>query len=324
MNQLLDVKDLSISFFTDHGEVQAVKNVSFSVAQGEIYGIVGESGSGKSVSMKAIMRLTPGNCKIISGDILYDGHDLLKLSNKDFLPFRGKEMSMIFQDSLTALNPVYTVGSKLIELIGHIDKCSKTDARTKALDYLNEVGISDPERCFKSYPHELSGGMRQRIMIAMAIACKPRLIVADEPTTSLDVTIQAQILKLLRNVSKERGMSIVLITHDFGAVAQLCSKISVMCGGYIVETGSAEDIFMRSAHPYTQALIASIPSPGRKFEPLLESPKRSAEFANLCPFINRCRYASSKCREKVPENKEIGEGHVVRCFCEFDEGKINE
>ena len=324
MGKLLDIKNLSVSFFTDYGEIRAVRNISFSVGPGEIYGIVGESGSGKSVSMKSVMRLTPDNCKIMSGNILYDGKDLTKLTDKEFQSYRGREMSMIFQDSLTALNPVYTIGSKLAELIRHIEKCSKKEAYSKSLSYLIEVGISDPERCFNSYPHELSGGMRQRIMIAMAIACHPRLIVADEPTTSLDVTIQAQILKLLKNICTKRRMSIILITHDFGAVAQLCSKISVMCGGHIVETGSAENIFLHPAHPYTKTLISSIPSTGRKFEPLLEPPEKKIAHDALCPFLSRCKYSSSECMKQMPNIVETEPGHSVLCYKNNCEGKINE
>lgn len=314
MSKILEVNNLNVSFDTASGEIPAVHDVSFDVNEGEIYGIVGESGSGKSVSMKTIMRLNPSNGRLNSGTVRYKGTDIISLSDAEFLTYRGREFGMIFQDSLTALNPVYTVGEKLVELIMHIRGLKRKEARVMALENLKEVGINDAERCFNSYPHELSGGMRQRVMIAMVLVCEPKLIVADEPTTSLDVTIQAQILKLLKKISLEKRVSVILITHDFGAVAQLCGRISVMCGGYIVETGTAEDIFLSPGHPYTKALIASIPSSGREFEALIENDSSTSSDASLCPFLGRCKYANEKCRKSIPEMRDTGSGHSIRCW----------
>ncbi|MDO4648666.1 MAG: ABC transporter ATP-binding protein [Eubacteriales bacterium] len=314
MNNLLEVQDLSVTFYTDLGEVHAVKNASFQVNKGEIYGIVGESGSGKSVSTKAIMRINPENGKVESGQALFDGVDVLSLSEKEFRPYRGKRIAMIFQDSLSALNPVYKVGTKMVELLRRLNGLSKAEAAAKAKELLGKVGIVDPERCFHSYPHELSGGMRQRVMIAMAISCNPDLIIADEPTTALDVTIQAQILHMLRDIRKEQGMSMILITHDLGVVAQLCQRVSVMCGGYVVETGCVDKIFHSPEHPYTKALIASMPKTGQEFKPFLEHGVRKEMEKELCPFYERCQERMEKCAEEVPKMVKGENGHCVRCF----------
>ena len=321
---LLEVSNLGVSFDTDLGEVRAVRDVSFSVNQGEIFGIVGESGSGKSVSTRAILRINPANARITGGSVKFDGKEILSLSEKEFMPYRGRRIAMIFQDSLTALNPVYTIGSKMSDLICQIEGTSRRDAAQKTLSLLAEVGIRDPERCFRSYPHELSGGMRQRVMIAMAVACSPDLIIADEPTTSLDVTIQAQILRLLRDIQRRRGCSVILITHDLGGVAQMCRRISVMCGGYVVETGTAEQIFHHPVHPYTQALIASMPRADREFRPFLEHSVsrdrgRSAVGEKedaLCPFLDRCPAASAACRGTLPRVRAVEEEHTARCFAD--------
>lgn len=314
MEHLLEVKDLEISFDTDLGEVRAVKNAGFTIEKGEIFGIVGESGSGKSVATKSILRLGPPNIRIKSGEILFQGQNILELKPKELRELRGRQISMVFQDSLSALNPVYTVGQKMIELLRRHEGITKKQAKDRVLKLFEDVGIVDPVRCFHSYPHELSGGMRQRIMIAMAICCNPDLMIADEPTTALDVTIQAQILHLLRDIQRQKGMSIILITHDLGVVAQMCSRVAVMCGGYVVEEGNVRDIFHHPAHPYTQALIASMPRVGGgKFDQFLEKSKSDDRNENICPFYGRCKYAQEICGKEIPVMQEISTEH--RAFC---------
>lgn len=313
MEHLLEVKNLSVSFDTDLGEVRAVKKAEFYIDKGEIYGIVGESGSGKSVTTKSILRLGPSNIRIKSGEIIFHGHDILKLTKKELQELRGKDISVVFQDSQSALNPVYMVGKKMTELLRRHEKLSKKEAEERVLKLFENVGIVDPVRCFHSYPHELSGGMRQRVMIAMAICCNPGLMIADEPTTALDVTIQAQILHLLRDIQREKGMSVILITHDLGVVAQMCSRVAVMCGGYVVEEGLVRDIFHHPAHPYTKALIASMPRAGGKFEQFLERDISDHMNENLCPFYKRCKYAQEICGKELPVMKEIGGEQKVFC-----------
>ena len=312
MEKLLEVKDLKVSFFTDLGETQAVKNAGFEIEKGDFFGIVGESGSGKSVTTKSILRLGPSNCKIMGGEILFKGEDILKKDPAKLREIRGGEIAMIFQDSLSALNPVYTVGNKMVELIRRHTKMTKQEARSRVLELLTAVGITDPEKAMKSYPHELSGGMRQRVMIAMAMSSNPKILIADEPTTALDVTIQAQILHLLLELQKKNGMSIILITHDLGVVAQTCKRVAVMCGGYVVEEGPVEDIFLKPGHPYTQALIASMPRVGGTFEQFLER-DLSDSSGTLCPFLNRCKYADGTCEKCLPDFYEPERGHKIRC-----------
>ena len=313
MNSLLEMKNLQVSFFTDLGEAQAVKDASFKIEKGDFFGIVGESGSGKSVSTKTILRLGPSNCKVKGGEILFEGKDILKFTTNELREIRGKEIAMIFQDSLSALNPVYTVGSKMMELIRRNSKVTKAEAKKRAIELLTAVGITDAEKSMRSYPHELSGGMRQRVMIAMAMSSNPKVLIADEPTTALDVTIQAQILHLLLELQKKNQMSIILITHDLGVVAQTCRRVAVMCGGYVVEEGSVEEIFLNPQHPYTQALIASMPKVGGgTFEQFLER-DLSDHNADLCPFLNRCKYANVDCEYVLPQNVEVSDRHVVRC-----------
>ncbi len=314
MEHLLEVKDLAVSFYGDLGETKAVKNASFYVDQGEVFGIVGESGSGKSVATKSILKLGPENCKIIGGSIVFEGTSILEKKGKELREIRGKDISIVFQDSLSALNPVYTIGSKMIELLRLHSSMSKKEAYEKSVELLTSVGISDARKRMKSYPHELSGGMRQRVMIAMAISSNPKLMIADEPTTALDVTIQAQILHLIRDIQKKTGMSVIIITHDLGVVAQMCSRIAVMCGGYVVEQGSAEDIFYRPCHPYTQALIASMPKVGSgKMEQFLERNVSEDGADGLCPFYRRCRHATEECAKSLPEGYEAEKGHFVLC-----------
>lgn len=313
MSSLLEVKDLQVSFFTELGETKAVKDAGFQIEKGDFFGIVGESGSGKSVTTKTILRLGPKNCKIKNGEILFEGKDILKLNEKELRAIRGKDIAMIFQDSLSALNPVYTVGNKMIELIRRHNSVSKAEARQQVLDLLIAVGITDAEKAMRSYPHELSGGMRQRVMIAMAMSSNPKVLIADEPTTALDVTIQAQILSLLLELQKKNGMSIILITHDLGVVAQTCRRVAVMCGGYVVEEGRVEEIFLNPTHPYTKALIASMPKVGGgAFEQFLER-DLSDHTDSLCPFLNRCKYADELCERSLPPMQEAEPGHRVLC-----------
>ncbi|XRG79294.1 ABC transporter ATP-binding protein [Rossellomorea sp. GAMAL-10_SWC] len=260
MSKLLEVKDLCVSFYTHAGEVQAVRGVSFDLKKGETLAIVGESGSGKSVTSKALMGLIPNPPgKIKSGEILFDGKDLAKLSEKEMQSIRGKEISMIFQDPMTSLNPVLTIGYQITEgLIKH-QKMSKTEAKKIALELINLVGIPNAEDRFKQYPHQFSGGMRQRVVIAMALACNPKLLIADEPTTALDVTIQAQILELMKEIQRKTDSAIIFITHDLGVVANVADKVAVMYAGRVVEMGTVDDIFYNPKHPYTWGLLASMP-----------------------------------------------------------------
>ncbi|MCI7814070.1 MAG: ABC transporter ATP-binding protein [Lachnospiraceae bacterium] len=314
MEHLLEVKDLAVSFYGDLGETKAVKNASFYVDQGEVFGIVGESGSGKSVATKSILKLGPENCKIIGGSITFQGESIIEKEGKELRAIRGNEISIVFQDSLSALNPVYTIGSKMVELLRRHNHMTKKEAYEKSVELLTSVGIADARKHMKSYPHELSGGMRQRVMIAMAISSNPKLMIADEPTTALDVTIQAQILHLLRDIQKKTKMSVIMITHDLGVVAQMCSRIAVMCGGYVVEQGSAEDIFYRPQHPYTQALIASMPKVGSdKLVQFLERNVSEDGGDGLCPFYRRCRHASEACAKSLPAFYESEKGHFVLC-----------
>ena len=258
-NILLDIKDERLSFFTPAGEVKALNGVSLSMEEGEVLGIVGESGSGKSVTAYSIMGLTAYPGKLVGGTINFNGHQIDKMTEKEFRAIRGNEVSIIFQDPMTSLNPVYTIGNQITEaILLHTDK-TKAEANARARELLELVGINEPDKRLKQYPHELSGGMRQRVMIAIALACEPKLLIADEPTTALDVTIQAQILELMQSLREKLGMSIIMITHDLGVVASMCEKIAVMYAGHIVEYGTTDEIFYSPKHEYTKGLINSIP-----------------------------------------------------------------
>ena len=257
--KLLEIKDERLSFFTPAGEVKALNGVSFSMEEGEVLGIVGESGSGKSVTAYSVMGLTAYPGKLIGGTINFNGHQIDKMSEKEMRKIRGNEVSIIFQDPMTSLNPVYTIGNQITEVICLHTGKSKKEAHDRAKELLELVGINEPAKRLKQYPHELSGGMRQRVMIAIALACEPKLLIADEPTTALDVTIQAQILELMQELRKKLGMSIIMITHDLGVVASMCEKIAVMYAGHIVEYGTADEIFYNPSHEYTKGLIKSIP-----------------------------------------------------------------
>ncbi|WP_028543394.1 ABC transporter ATP-binding protein [Paenibacillus taiwanensis] len=317
MTELLSVDQLRTSFFTRDGEVQAVRGVSFSIKEGELIGIVGESGSGKSVTAKSLLRLIPPSGQIVGGQSKLRGVDLLSLPEEKLRKVRGHQVAMIFQDPMTSLNPVLTVGAQLTEVLRRHQKLSRRHARQEAIEWLRQVGIPSPEIRIDQYPHEFSGGMRQRVMIAMALSCKPDLLVADEPTTALDVTIQAQILALLTNLCKTTGTSVLLITHDLGVVAQVCSRVIVMYGGLIMEEGTVEDIFSAPQHPYTKGLLRSIPRmrEGRRerLVPIEGSPPNLLNPPSGCPFMERCPQASSECLI-LPPYVESKPGHRSLCW----------
>lgn len=316
--RILEVKNLKTSFHTHVGEVQAVRGVSFHLDKGEALGIVGESGSGKSVTSMSIMRLLqyPGTIK--EGEVIFNGEDLVKKSKAEMMSVRGNQIAMIFQDPMTSLNPVYTIGNQIMEAIIRHQKLSKSVAREKAIDMLRLVGIPSPESRVDNYPHEFSGGMRQRAMIAIALSCEPELLIADEPTTALDVTIQAQILELLKDLKDKVNTSIILITHDLGVVADVCSRIVVMYGGLIMEQGRAEDIFYEPLHPYTMGLLKSIPrldlGQKQRLVPIPGSPPDLVKPPVGCPFAIRCPYAMKICLENQPDFYEKNVGHKAACW----------
>lgn len=318
MSKLLEVKDLKTSFKTHIGDVQSVRGVSFHLEKGEALGVVGESGCGKSVTMMTIMRLLGENAKINAEKIIFDDKDITKPTEKLMQTIRGNDMSMIFQDPMTSLNPLFTVGDQLTEHLIKHKKISKKEANEKAIKMIDMVGIPSPEKRLKQYPHEFSGGMRQRVMIAMSLICEPKLIIADEPTTALDVTIQAQILDLMKDLKSKLDTSIILITHDLGVVADLCSRINVMYGGLIVEEGTTEDIFYRGRHPYTWGLLRSVPNPKselkEKLVPIEGQPPDLLKPPIGCPFTARCDYAMKICKEKQPPLFEISNGHRAACW----------
>lgn len=331
---ILSVVDLNTSFRTDRGEVMAVNGVSFNLDRGKILGIVGESGSGKSVTAYSIMQILEKNGSIKKGQVLYKGQDITKFSEKQMREFRGKCCSIIFQDPMTSLNPVFTIGNQLKEAIElHTDRKGKV-AMDRAIEMLTLVGVNEPEKRVKQYPYELSGGMRQRVMIAMALACEPDILIADEPTTALDVTIQAQILELMQSLQKKLGMAIIMVTHDLGVVADMCDEIIVMYGGRVCERGTAEDIFYRPAHEYTKGLLKSIPSVDRMGEKLIPIPGTPINLLNMpkgCAFCPRCENAMKICIEEVPPEIQMPDGHFASCWMSVkeqmeaqQEGKNNE
>ena len=314
---LLSVQDLHTSFFTDNGEVQAVNGVTFSLDPGEILGIVGESGSGKSVTAYSIMQILADTGKITGGRILYKGEDIAKWNEKQMQGFRGKCCSIIFQDPMTSLNPVFTIGSQIIEAITlHTDKRGK-EAEARAIELLELVGINEPEKRMKQYPFEHSGGMRQRVMIAMALACEPDILIADEPTTALDVTIQAQILELIQDLQHKLGMAVILVTHDLGVIADMCDNIVVMYGGRICERGTAAEIFYNPKHEYTRGLLRSIPNVNnmkKKLVPISGTPINMLNMPKGCAFCARCDSAMKICLTEVPEELWINENHKAACW----------
>ena len=316
--KILDINDLHLSFFTPVGEVKGLNGVTFSMEEGEVLGIVGESGSGKSVTAYSIMGLIQYPGKIVGGTVSFNGHEVEKMTEKELRKMRGNEVSIIFQDPMTSLNPVYTVGNQIEEVILlHTDR-NREQARARAKELLELVGINEPEKRLKQYPHELSGGMRQRVMIAIALACEPKLLIADEPTTALDVTIQAQILELMQELRKKLGMSIIMITHDLGVVASMCEKIAVMYAGHIVEYGTADEIFYHPSHEYTKGLINSIPrldvETKEKLVPIEGQPVDLLNLPAGCPFAPRCRSCMKVCLSNVPPKTELSETHYTQCW----------
>ena len=317
---LIDVKNLKTYFYTDEGVVPAVDDVSFHIFAGETMGLVGESACGKSVTSLSIMQLVSKPAgKIVGGEILFKGEDLLKKGPQDMRKIRGAEISMIFQEPMTSLNPVYTIGDQIGEVIMLHQGVSRQEATKKTIEMLELVGIPSPERRVKEYPHQMSGGMRQRVMIAMALSCNPDLLIADEPTTALDVTIQAQILELMKSLKEKLGMAILLITHNLAVVAEMAEHIAVMYAGKIVEYAPAREIFKTPRHPYTGGLLISIPrlDRPRTKEPLPTIPGVVPSPYNMpkgCAFNPRCQYAQDKCREELPPLEEITASHFVRCF----------
>ena len=324
---LISVQNLHTSFFTDSGEVCAVNGVSFELDHGEILGIVGESGSGKSVTAYSIMQILAGTGKIVDGAIYYKGENITQWKDKQMRKFRGKCCSIIFQDPMTSLNPVFTIGNQLIEAITlHTDKKGKV-AQARAEELLELVGINEPKRRLKQYPYELSGGMRQRVMIAMALACEPDILIADEPTTALDVTIQAQILELIQRLQKELGMAVILVTHDLGVIASMCDNIVVMYGGRICERGTAHEIFYNPKHEYTKGLLRSIPNVTRmkeKLVPIAGTPINMLNLPKGCSFCARCENAMKICLTEKPEEIAINENHKAACWINIRDAAMQE
>ncbi len=329
--KLLEIKDERLSFFTPAGEVKALNGVSFSMEEGEVLGIVGESGSGKSVTAYSVMGLTAYPGKLIGGTINFNGHQIDKMSEKEMRKIRGNEVSIIFQDPMTSLNPVYTIGNQITEVICLHTGKSKKEAHDRAKELLELVGINEPTKRLKQYPHELSGGMRQRVMIAIALACEPKLLIADEPTTALDVTIQAQILELMQELRKKLGMSIIMITHDLGVVASMCERIAVMYAGHIVEYGTADEIFYEPKHEYTKGLIRSIPKLNvQETERLIPIEGQPVDLLNPpagCPFAPRCANCMKICLREMPPKTELSDTHYSQCWLlqkeEFEKGEIS-
>ncbi len=314
---LLEVKDLHTSFFTDAGEVKAVNGVSFNLERGKVLGIVGESGSGKSVTAYSIMQILANTGKIVSGSIKLDGEELVGAGEKVMKTVRGNKISIIFQDPMTSLNPTYTIGHQLMEaIVLHTDR-NKKQAYERAVEMLRLVNINEPEKRMNQYPFEFSGGMRQRIMIAMALACEPDILIADEPTTALDVTIQAQILELMKSLQEELGMAIIMITHDLGVVAQLCDEVIVMYAGSICEQGTADEIFYNPRHEYTKGLMRSIPTAdtaGSKLQPITGTPIDLLNMPKGCPFAPRCDAAMKICLTERCQRMQINDDHAAACW----------
>jgi oligopeptide/dipeptide ABC transporter ATP-binding protein len=315
---LLSVEDLHVEFWTSRGTVYAVNGIAFDISPGETLGIVGESGCGKSVTSLALMGILPRAGKVTAGTATFEGRDLLKLSDDQLRKIRGRDIAMIFQDPMTSLNPVLTVGRQIREALETHFDMPKKEAEERSAELLDRVGIPSPKLRLKDYPHQFSGGMRQRAMIAMALACEPKLLIADEPTTALDVTIQAQILGLLRDLVAEQDTALILITHDLGVVAGMCERVNVMYAGMFVETGSAQQLFARPRHPYTLGLLQSIPRlDARRKEaltPIEGAPRDMLRPPSACPFQPRCRFAVDESGKSVPELRQIEPGHSVACF----------
>ena len=320
---LLEVKDLRTSFFTDAGEVKAVDGVSFSLDHGKVLGIVGESGSGKSVTAYSIMQILAPTGKIVGGSVKLDGQELVGADEKVLRTVRGNKISIIFQDPMTSLNPTYTIGHQLMEAILLHTNRNRKQARERALEMLQLVNVNEPEKRLKQYPYELSGGMRQRVMIAMALACEPDILIADEPTTALDVTIQARILDLMSDLQKQLGMAIIMITHDLGVVAQMCDEVVVMYAGSICEQGTADEIFYNPCHEYTKGLMRSIPTAannGQRLQPITGTPIDLLNMPKGCPFAPRCENAMKVCLTQRPEKMIINDEHHATCWMNVKQG----
>ena len=314
---LLQVKNLCTSFNVDAGEVRAVNGISFNLDKGKVLGIVGESGSGKSVTAYSIMRILVEPGKIVGGEILFNGEDIVKYSKKQMREFRGKRVSIIFQDPMTSLNPTFTIGNQLREaILLHTDR-NRAEANARALEMLQLVGVNEPEKRLKQYPHELSGGMRQRVMIAMALACEPDILIADEPTTALDVTIQAQILELMKDLQKKMGMAIIMITHDLGVIADMCDEIIVMYAGRVCERGTVDEIFYNPRHEYTKGLLRSIPTLNGGHDKLIPIAGSPVDLTNLpkgCSFASRCDRCMKICLTEQPEEVRVNDSHIASCW----------
>ena len=318
MDKILEVKNVKTSFYTHLGEVQAVRGANFTIKKGDVLGIVGESGSGKSVTALSVMRLIEEPGKIKEGQIIFDGIDITNKSNKEMSDIRGNDIAMIFQDPMTSLNPVYSIQNQMVEVIRRHQYVSKSEAIEKAIDMLKLVGIPEPETRIKAYPHQFSGGMRQRVMIATALSCNPKLLIADEPTTALDVTIQAQILDLMKKIIDELDASIILITHDLGVIAEICTDIIVMYGGMMMEKGSVDDIFYNPQNPYTVGLHKSVPkmnaSQKDRLVPIEGSPPDLLAPPKGCPFSTRCPNVMQACLEEMPPMFELTKTHSSACW----------
>ena len=319
---MLEVKDLRTSFFTGAGEVKAVNGVSFNLEKGKVLGIVGESGSGKSVTAYSIMQILEKTGKIVGGSVKFNGQELVGAGEKVMKTIRGNKISIIFQDPMTSLNPTYTIGHQLMEaIILHTDR-NKKQAYERAVEMLRLVNVNEPEKRMNQYPYEFSGGMRQRVMIAMALACEPDVLIADEPTTALDVTIQAQILELMQSLQQELGMAIIMITHDLGVVAQMCDEVIVMYAGSICEQGTADEIFYNPKHEYTKGLMRSIPTvdnDGERLQPITGTPIDLLNMPKGCPFAPRCEAAMKICLRERCERMEINEDHAAACWMNVKE-----
>jgi len=315
---LLQVRDLTVGIQRHKKTLRLVDNISFDVASGETLGIVGESGSGKSTTALALMRLTPrSSWPFTTGSALFDGRDVLRMTDAELQAFRGRDISMILQDPMASLNPVFTIGKQIEEAFAVHARCAKSERRARAIEALRRVRIPAPEQRIDDYPHQISGGMKQRVVGAIALACEPRLLIADEPTTSLDVTLQAQYLELLKDLQRESGMSMVFITHDFGVVAKMCDRVCVLYAGQIVETAPARSIFNQPAHWYTRALLDSVPQLNARAERLISiagSPPKADERPSGCRFAPRCPNAQARCHAEAPTQQTLGAGHSVLCW----------
>ena len=324
---LLEVNDLHTSFYTPAGEVKAVNGVSFNLDAGKVLGIVGESGSGKSVTAYSIMQILEKTGKVVSGSVKFDGQELVGIGEEGMKKIRGNKISIIFQDPMTSLNPTYTIGHQLMEAIMLHTPRNKQQAWDRAVEMLRLVNVNEPEKRMKQYPFEFSGGMRQRVMIAMALACEPDILIADEPTTALDVTIQAQILELMQSLQKELGMAIIMITHDLGVVAQMCDEVIVMYAGSICEQGTADEIFYNPKHEYTKGLLRSIPtleSDGQKLQPITGTPIDLLNMPAGCPFAPRCDAAMKICLRQRCDRMQINDDHQAACWVNVRDAKMKE